>query len=43
MTICYYGEISHQENRAFVNLLEFDLRNLDADSPDELEAFDAFR
>ncbi|AAV46211.1 nanoRNase/pAp phosphatase (c-di-AMP/oligoRNAs hydrolase) [Haloarcula quadrata] len=42
VTICYYGEISHQENRAFVNLLEFDLRNLDADSPDELEAFDAF-
>ncbi|EMA17252.1 DHH family phosphoesterase [Haloarcula marismortui] len=42
VTICYYGEISHQENRAFVNLLEFDLRNLDADSPNELEAFDAF-
>ena len=42
VTICYYGEISHQENRAFVNLLEFDLRNLDADSPDELDAFDGF-
>ena len=42
VTVCYYGEISHQENRAFVNLLEFDLRNLDADSPDELDAFDAF-
>ncbi|NLV06273.1 bifunctional oligoribonuclease/PAP phosphatase NrnA [Haloarcula rubripromontorii] len=42
VTICYYGEISHQENRAFVNLLEFDLRNLDAESPDELEAFDGF-
>jgi len=27
--VCYFGEISHQENRAFVNLLEFDLRNLD--------------
>jgi nanoRNase/pAp phosphatase (c-di-AMP/oligoRNAs hydrolase) len=27
--ICYYGNISHQENRAFVNLLEFDLRNLE--------------
>ena len=25
---CYYGSISHQENRAFVNLLELDLRNL---------------
>jgi nanoRNase/pAp phosphatase (c-di-AMP/oligoRNAs hydrolase) len=42
VTICYYGEISHQENRAFVNLLEFDLRNLDADSTDELAAFDGF-
>jgi len=42
VTICYYGEISHQENRAFVNLLDFDLRNLDTDAPDELEAFDAF-
>ena len=27
--VCYFGEISHQENRAFVNLLEFDLHNLD--------------
>ncbi|GCF14752.1 DHH family phosphoesterase [Haloarcula mannanilytica] len=42
VTVCYYGEISHQENRAFVNLLEFDLLNLDADSPDELAAFDGF-
>ncbi|MDS0223334.1 bifunctional oligoribonuclease/PAP phosphatase NrnA [Haloarcula sp. S1AR25-5A] len=42
VTVCYYGEISHQENRAFVNLLEFDLRNLDADSTDELAAFDGF-
>ena len=42
VTVCYYGEISHQENRAFVNLLEFDLRNLDADSPSELSEFDAF-
>jgi nanoRNase/pAp phosphatase (c-di-AMP/oligoRNAs hydrolase) len=30
--ICYYGDISHQENRAFVNLLEYDLRNLDDDA-----------
>jgi len=42
VTVCYYGEISHQENRAFVNLLDFDLRNLDADSSDELAAFDGF-
>jgi nanoRNase/pAp phosphatase (c-di-AMP/oligoRNAs hydrolase) len=27
--VCYYGDITHQENRAFVNLLEFDLTNLD--------------
>ncbi|WP_121822723.1 DHH family phosphoesterase [Halostella salina] len=26
--VCYYGEISHQENRALVNLLELDLRQL---------------
>lgn len=36
--VCYYGDISHQENRAFVNLLELELRRLD---PDEgLSAFD---
>ncbi|MEF8855476.1 MAG: DHH family phosphoesterase [Haloarculaceae archaeon] len=39
-TICYYGEISHQENRAFVNLLEFELRHLE--SEDDLEEFDGF-
>ncbi len=38
--VCYYGDISHQENRAFVNLLDFDLRNLDADS--DLSVYDAF-
>ena len=26
--VCYYGDITHHENRAFVNLLEIDLRNL---------------
>ncbi|WP_135535571.1 DHH family phosphoesterase [Halostella pelagica] len=31
-TLCYYGEISHQENRALVNLLDLDLRQL---APDE--------
>jgi len=39
--VCYYGNISHQENRAFVNLLEFDLRNLadDEDITDEYAGF----
>ncbi len=33
--VCYYGEITHQENRAFVNLLEFDLRRLEpGEEPD---------
>jgi len=27
--VCYYGSISHQENRAFVNLLDLSLRELD--------------
>jgi nanoRNase/pAp phosphatase (c-di-AMP/oligoRNAs hydrolase) len=36
--VCYYGDITHQENRAFVNLLGFELRNL---GPDEnLDEFD---
>jgi nanoRNase/pAp phosphatase (c-di-AMP/oligoRNAs hydrolase) len=30
---CYFGEISHQENRAMVNLLGLDLVELDADDP----------
>jgi len=29
--VCYYGEITHQENRAFVNVLNLELRNLDQD------------
>lgn len=29
---CYYGEISHQENQALVNLLSLDLTNLDPDA-----------
>ncbi len=36
--VCYYGEITHQENRAFVNVLELDLRQLDDD--EGIEAFD---
>ncbi|QCC58116.1 DHH family phosphoesterase [Natrinema thermotolerans] len=37
---CYFGDISHQENRAMVNLLELDLRNL---GPTEsLEEYSAF-
>jgi nanoRNase/pAp phosphatase (c-di-AMP/oligoRNAs hydrolase) len=35
---CYFGDISHQENRAFVNLLELDVRNV---TPDEDLDFDA--
>lgn len=31
--VCYYGEISHHENRALVNLLEFDLRNVTPGDP----------
>jgi nanoRNase/pAp phosphatase (c-di-AMP/oligoRNAs hydrolase) len=37
--VCYFGEISHQENRAFVNLLELDVRNV---TVDEEFAFDAY-
>lgn len=37
---CYYGEISHQENRAMVNLLDLSLRNLGPDDP--LTEFSSF-
>ncbi len=37
--VCYYGDISHQENRAFVNLLDLDLRNLDQDEEVAYEHF----
>ncbi|RQG87001.1 bifunctional oligoribonuclease/PAP phosphatase NrnA [Natrarchaeobius halalkaliphilus] len=37
---CYFGDISHQENRAMVNLLDLDLRNLSPDEP--LTDYDAF-
>ncbi|MCU4925008.1 DHH family phosphoesterase [Halobacteria archaeon AArc-dxtr1] len=37
---CYFGEISHQENRAMVNVLDLDLRSL---APtDSLGDYDAF-
>jgi nanoRNase/pAp phosphatase (c-di-AMP/oligoRNAs hydrolase) len=39
--ICYFGSITHQENRAFVNLLEFDLRSFDADD-DVQSAYGSF-
>ncbi|MFC7080678.1 DHH family phosphoesterase [Halorussus caseinilyticus] len=39
---CYFGEISHQENRAFVNLLELDLRNFDAGPDLDLSEFAGF-
>lgn len=38
--VCYFGEITHQENRAFVNALELDLRNLEPDAFDP-DAYDA--
>ena len=39
-TPCYFGEISHQENRAMVNLLELELENLASDS--SLDRFGGF-
>ena len=36
--ICYFGEIGHQENRAFVNLLGVELTNLD--SVEDLDDYD---
>ncbi|WP_254862141.1 DHH family phosphoesterase [Halovivax gelatinilyticus] len=36
---CYYGEISHQENRAMVNLLDLDLVTLEASS--DIDAYEA--
>ncbi|MFB6166033.1 MAG: DHH family phosphoesterase [Haloarculaceae archaeon] len=30
--VCYYGQITHQENRAFINLLDFQLTRLDSDT-----------
>lgn len=38
--VCYHGNIAHQENRAMVNLLEFDLTDLSPDA--DLSAFSGF-
>lgn len=38
--VCYYGEITHQENRAFVNILDLNLRNLEPE--EDLSEFDGF-
>jgi len=39
---CYFGNISHQENRAFINLLDIDLRRFDPDEgEDPTEAYEA--
>ena len=38
---CYHGDISHQENRALVNLLDIEMRTLDPET-DPRERFDAF-
>ncbi|SHG82475.1 DHH family phosphoesterase [Halobaculum gomorrense] len=38
---CYYGDISHQENRALVNLLDIEMRQLDPDT-DPREEFAGF-
>ncbi|MFB6141304.1 MAG: DHH family phosphoesterase [Halosimplex sp.] len=35
--VCYFGDITHQENRAFVNVLEFDLHALEPGA--SLEAY----
>jgi len=37
---CYYGSINHQQNRAFVNLLDLDLTSLDPDA--DLSEYDGF-
>jgi len=37
--VCYYGDISHQENRAFVNLLDLELRNLEPGKDPEYDHY----
>lgn len=36
--VCYYGEISHQENRALTNILDIELRALTPEDPIEYDA-----
>jgi nanoRNase/pAp phosphatase (c-di-AMP/oligoRNAs hydrolase) len=38
--VCYFGAISHQENRAFVNLLEYRLTSLEPDA--DISRFGSF-
>ena len=39
---CYFGNISHQENRAFINLLDIDLRRFDPEEDESpAETYDA--
>lgn len=38
--VCYFGEINHQENRALVNLLNFELEQIT--QIDELDSYDGF-
>jgi nanoRNase/pAp phosphatase (c-di-AMP/oligoRNAs hydrolase) len=35
---CYFGEISHQENRAFVNLLDLELRKVEPETDIDYDA-----
>ncbi|GGL61355.1 DHH family phosphoesterase [Halocalculus aciditolerans] len=35
---CYFGDISHQENRAFVNLLDIELTNVEAGETPDFDA-----
>jgi nanoRNase/pAp phosphatase (c-di-AMP/oligoRNAs hydrolase) len=37
--VCYFGEITHQENMAFVNLLDVEMTNLSVDDPLPYDGF----
>ncbi|KYH25397.1 manganese-dependent inorganic pyrophosphatase [Halalkalicoccus paucihalophilus] len=38
--IFYFGDMGHQENRAFVNLLDVEMTAVERDDPDAFEGFD---